>query len=103
MFVSGADIKSRPRRPGDFHAQRCMCGRPGCVAITIVQADPYVHIAPAIIESARAGQAGEWVRYDGDVLTIRGRNRTVAYRIIGPAPSWPDGTVVVFEAERVGD
>jgi len=92
-----AAIDRWTRPSGDFEAKHCRC-RPGCLDVTIVHADPYVHISAELLELIRAGNAAPWAQLNGDILTINATNRTVIYRIGGLILNGPVAGLA-YEAE----
>ena len=62
-------------------------GRYRC--IEILEAAPRTLVDDEVLNDIREGR-NPWdhVTLDGDVLTIRGTNRTVVYRIVGHHPDW---------------
>jgi hypothetical protein len=69
----------------------------GSAQVEVVQADPSTLISSALLNEIRRGEANPSVTVDGSVLTIRGSNRTVIYRIVEHLPhlnayllEWPD-------------
>jgi hypothetical protein len=51
--------------------------------LTVDRADPLVLISPEILASLASNDAAQPVSLVDDVLTVRGRNRWVAYRLTG--------------------
>lgn len=65
--------------------------------LEIIEAAPRALISDELLEEIREGKVSPGITVDGDVLTIRGVNRTVIYRIMGKDPQrhayileWPD-------------
>jgi hypothetical protein len=55
----------------------------GYFGLTVDRADPLVLIGPEILASLASNDADHPVSLVDDVLTLRGRNRWVAYRLTG--------------------
>jgi hypothetical protein len=64
----------------------------------IDRADKFVKVSDQFIEEAKSGKS-PWLLLVGDVLTLRGNNREVQYRLIGPFPYEP----WTYSAERIDD
>ena len=65
--------------------------------LRIDHADPRVLISPELLEEIAANPPGSPATFDGEVLRIRGTNRTVVYRITGRVlngDNWRDPCVV---------
>lgn len=83
-------------RPGSYTG-RCVLTRT-YAGLHVDRADPQALISTVLLNQLRAGRPHHpAVSLDGDLLRIEGTNRTVIYRIGGPAPNgmsyymaWPD-------------
>ncbi|HEV8653144.1 MAG TPA: hypothetical protein VG276_28060 [Actinomycetes bacterium] len=74
--MSGVIVHGRWETYGDLILRGWRHQRP-----EVIQADPRTLIVDELLEEIRQGKARPWVTLDGEVLTIRGSNRTVIYRI----------------------
>lgn len=59
----------------------CVVHRLGTGSALIERADPRIRIADELLDEIERGWGADWLSLNDDVLTLRGQNRTVVYRI----------------------